>query len=233
VESNPQPSPETDQVAHVDEAAPPGPEVDEGKVYLSAAGGAENVVVVGDKAAPGADSGEAGDADDAQGAASFGVDEDGSFVVVVPPPKVPKLIVVFHFPEGKDLSVEFVVPQETDDNGEEKASFWAYGGRDNEPYPPEWQDLDAGAAAPGGMTVAFVSEGLYEVAGGLASVPPAALVVVANGTAAAEAVTVADGDGEFVVQIEGTPGDKLYVFSTGVESHEQASAPVELDIPAR
>ena len=240
IESNPQPSPQGDNGGTQkldDEVVEPAasPTVVDDLMYASAPGEDEAIIVVGAAgAAMDADSGRADggeelpageDGDDEDGA--FGVNDDGSFVVVVPKVVPPKITLVFKFPDGGEVMVEIAVPGGDQDDDR---SPWMYSGEDepaNGP-PADYDGFEAGAGAFTGIVVTDLEDGSVEVVGGFLSVTPLAKVVLANIATGETVVEQATNTGEFVAQIGGMAGDTISMFAVNPDEKGQATSPLML-----
>ncbi len=244
IESNPQPSPEGDSTGHQnagadDEIVAPkaSSSVDEELMYASAPGEEEEIIVVGaagaamdaeaGRASGGEEppNGEDGDGDDD---ADFGVNEDGSFVVVMPKIDPPKITLIFTFPYGGDVKVELEVPG--GDLDDDRAP-WVYSGEEEEPAngpPADYDGFEAGAGAFYGINAADLEDGTVEVVGGFLSVTPLAKVVVANIATGENVVVQATNTGEFVAVVGGVAGDTISMFAVNPDEKGQATSPVML-----
>ena len=243
IESNPQPSPAGDSggQANIDEpddavAPKASPTVDEGLMYASAPGEDEGIIVVGAaSAAIDASEGRAnGDEDppedpDGDDDGDFGVNEDGSFVVVIPKPVPPKVTLVFTFPDGGEVMAELYVPGSDQDD---ERSPWLYSGESQEEPangpPADYDGFKAGAGVSYGITAADLEDGTVEVVGGFLSVTPLAKVVLANVATGDTVVEQVTNTGEFVAQIGGMAGDAISMFAVNPDEKEQATSPVML-----
>ena len=243
IESNPQPSPVDDtpgQNRGGDDAINPpksAVSVDDGLMYASAPGETEEIIVVGEAgAAMDADGGFASggeeppageDGDEGDDDASFGVNDDGSFVVVVPKVVPPKIILVFTYPDLDDVVVELSVPG--GDRDDDQSPWMSQG--DEEPAngpPAEYDGFEAGAGAFYGIVASDLEDGTVEVVGGFLSVTPLAKVVLANIGTGETVVVQATNTGEFVAQIGGTAGDTVSMFAVNPDAKEQATSPLML-----
>jgi len=246
LESNPQPSPVGDGVSpHVaadtggGELALPG--VDEQKVYASAVDDSKTMFVVGEEEAANGASGCYAAEPDSEDDADDGwadVNENGSFVLVVPDVKVPVIILTFRYPDTDELQkLEIEVPSldDSDDDGVwamSESKFDVDNEEDPNSRPTEYDGWQAGVG--GGETVMAVTmadDTTAEVVGGPFSVTPLAVVAVVNLSQEVTSIVSANNVGEFVAAVPAAPGDELSVFSINPSDHAKASAPVFLTVP--
>lgn len=243
-ESNPQPSPEGDggKTAHGDDATIGLPGVEAEKVYASAPDENGTMYAIGTAgAAEGADGCRASDPEedsDNEGGGFADVDDDGSFVIVVPDIKVPMIILTFSYPDSEIEEVlEVIVPQLDSD---EEGRVWAmsdFDGADNEDPnsapPAEYDDWQAGVGGAGElMSIVNQGDGTALVTGSAFSVTPLAVVAVANISNTEKVVVNAGNVGSFSAEITAAPSDAISVFAVNPVDHAIASAPIILTVPA-
>jgi hypothetical protein len=243
IESNPQPSPGQDtgngrwdptKDDSSDSAKSPSA-VDDDLIYASAVGADGETIIVGaagaamdasgGNAASGGDEAPAGEDSDGD----FAVNDDGSFVVVVPVVVPPKISLVFKYSDSDDVTVEIVLPG---GDADDDASPWMYSGEEepsNGP-PAEFDGFDNGAGAFYGILVSDIGDGTIEVVGSFLSVTPLAKVVLANLATGKTATVQATNTGEFVATLPGMAGDAISVFAVNPEEKEKATEAVVLTV---
>ncbi|MBM4356176.1 MAG: hypothetical protein FJ109_20690 [Deltaproteobacteria bacterium] len=259
LESNPQPFPQDDATngppGADDGTATPvsAKSVDEELIFASAPDENGQMVIVGAGGAaegadaayagagaegsePNAETGEdvTGDAvGDQEGGDGFSVSGDGSFVIVIPEVKPPKILLVFHYPDtDEEVEIEIPVP---DPQSDSDARPWMDAGEEaksdpgfNQP-PSEYDAMAGGEGA--GVSVLVAGDGPLEVLGAPFAVTPLATVVVANLTTGDKILAQANTVGEFVVQLPGKPGDLVSVFVVNPSDHSEATAALVLTVP--
>lgn len=248
LESNPQPMPEEEVFG------PPGggdasgepvsaKGVNEDLIFASAPDENGQMVIVGAQgAASGADAAYAGAAEegsepgqdaDGEDGDGFSVAGDGSFIIVIPEVKPPKVLLTFHYPDSdEELSLEVVVPDPASDSD---ARPWMDAGAEkqgdpgfNQP-PAEYDGVAGGETA--GVAVHVAGDGVVEVVGTPFAVTPLATVVAANLTGGDKVLVQANNVGEFAVQLAGVPGDLVSVFVVNPANHSEATAALVLTVP--
>jgi len=229
--------------------------VDDELIFASAPDESGQMVIVGaEGAAAGADaayaggnednsepSGETGEdttedmGGDSKDGDGFSVAGDGSFVIVIPNVKPPKIMLTFHYPDtDEDVEVEVNVPDPSSDSdarpwmdaGEEKQGDPGF----NEP-PAEYDAMAGGAGA--GVSALVAGDGVVQVIGTPFAVTPLSTVVVANLTTGDKVLAQANTVGEFAVQMPGKAGDLVSVFVVNPSDHSEATAALVLTVPAQ
>ncbi len=247
LESNPQPMPEQDTFVRPPEGSDAGEEpavaksVDEDLIFSSAPDESGQMVVVGaEGAAQGADSAYAGGGEEGEEPGADGdengasVAGDGSFVIVIPKIKPPKLTLTFHYPDTDEtVVVDLTIPDPASDSD---ARPWMDAGAEKQGdpgfnQPPAEYDGIAGGES-GGVTVLVAGDGIVDVIGTPFSVTPLATVVAANLTGGDKVLTQANTVGEFSIQVAGVPGDLISVFVVNPADHTEATAALVLPVPS-
>jgi hypothetical protein len=251
LESNPQPSPLGDDTGggQGEPTVTKSPVVDEGKIFMSAPDEAEMVVIAADDgaamgasgayaSAEGADPEADGDnAREEEKGDEFGVDDDGSFVIVLSGVKPPKVFLTFEFPDFDDIVVELEVPTATADEDDDAVWLAPAGeeGREdpgaNSELPADYdgfKDMSGGAIT--GVAVVDTGEGEVEVVGSFLSVTPFSVVVVVNLSSEEKSIVNANNQGEFIAPISANSEDVLSLFASNPGDHGKATAPVYLTV---
>jgi hypothetical protein len=241
LESNPQPTPLGDkETKGGGDPLPSERSVDDGQIYASAVDETNTVIIVGAAgAAEGADAcfgaseeepaagGSNADGDDGD------VDEDGSFVLVIPDVAPPVIVLTFKYPDRGDIVLTLDVPAVGDDDLDETP--WMATGEMGAEEPngrpsnyDGWQN--AAGAGSSGITATDLGDGTIEVRGGFLSVTPLVKMVVVNLSNDDKAVVAANVSGEFIAILSGTVGDGISLFAVNPSDSNKATIPVVLTV---
>ena len=241
LESNPQPTPLGDQdTKGGGNVSTSEREVDDGQIYSSAPDETNTIIIVGAAgAAEGAEAcfGAAEDEPSAGGSNEDGdeadVDDDGSFVLVIPDVVPPVIVLTFKYPDQDDIVLNVEIPALSDEDTDETPwmAIGEMGAEEPNGRPSDYDGWEnAAGAGSSGITATDLGDGTVEVRGGFLSVTPFVKIVVVNLSNDAKAVTSANVSGEFLTTLAGQVGDGISLFAVNPSDNQKATVPVMLTV---
>ncbi len=244
IESNPQPSPEN-KAGNDDATGGMTPDegskgstyaVDSDEILVSARDEDNNLVVVGrPDAARDAQQGYYEADEGASYGGAFTVQNDGSFVFVIPTYLAESLVLNFEYLDSDYIAtVEIVIPNRED---ADERSPWLIDSDSGFSEPsegyPSGEDAQGGWNYDGQPTVTLLylpNSQVAQVEGSAYSVTPQSLVVVSNLTHESSTVAQATNTGTFSATVEAVEGDLVSVFATNPLDSSKATAPLLLSV---